>query len=175
MPSGGIAPKPTKGRSIAPMQDAATGLPLAPAGARDWVGLTTDPLPFDAVGQWCVLPECGAVVVFAGTVRDHADGRDAVTSLDYEAYVEQVVPQLAALAAQARARFPMVGRVALLHRIGHLELCDTAVLVAVSTPHRPEAFEAARWCIDTLKATVPIWKKETWAGGTQADWGHSEQ
>lgn len=154
------------------MQRAATSLPLAPAGALDWVGLTTDPLPFDAVGQWCVLPECGAVVVFAGTVRDHADGRENVTTLDYEAYVEQVVPQLAALAAEARARFPAIGRVALLHRIGRLELTDTAVLVAVSTPHRPEAFEAARWCIDTLKATVPIWKKETWSGGS--DWGHSE-
>lgn len=155
------------------MQDAATSLPLAPAGARDWVGLTTDPLPFDAVGQWCVLPECGAVVVFAGTVRDHADGREGVTSLHYEAYEERVVPLLAALAAKARARFPGAGRIALLHRIGPLELTDTAVLVAVSTPHRPEAFDAARWCIDALKADIPIWKKETWAGGT--DWGHSEQ
>jgi molybdopterin synthase catalytic subunit len=68
----------------------------------------------------------------------------------------------------------MIGRVALLHRIGRLELGDTAVLVAVSTPHRPDAFEAARWCIDTVKADVPIWKKETWGGGSQEDWGHSE-
>jgi molybdopterin synthase catalytic subunit len=66
----------------------------------------------------------------------------------------------------------MIGRIALLHRIGPLELGDVAVLVAVSTPHRPEAFDAVRWCIDTLKADVPIWKRETWAGGS--DWGHSE-
>jgi molybdopterin synthase catalytic subunit len=148
------------------------GIELAPAGSLDWVGLTTDPLPFGEVGQWAVLPQCGAVVVFAGTVRDHAEGRAGVTSLDYEAYVDHVVPQLAAIATEARTRCPMAGRIALLHRVGHLELGDTAVLVAVSTPHRPEAFEAARWCIDTVKATVPIWKKESWAGG-QA-WGHSE-
>ncbi len=155
------------------MQQSAAGIPLAPAGAHDWVGLTTDPLPFDKVGRWCVMPQTGAVVVFAGTVRDHAEGRDNVVHLDYEAYVEQVVPQLAALAAQARARFPAIGRVALLHRIGRLELEDTAVLVAVSTPHRPEAFEAARWCIDTLKTAVPIWKRETWADGES--WGLEAQ
>ena len=157
-------------RSIGVVQQSAAGIPLAPAGALDWVGLTSDPLPFDEVGRWAVLPHTGAVVVFAGTVRDHAEGRAGVTHLDYEAYVEHVVPQLAALAAQCRARFPGTGRVALLHRIGRLELEDVAVLVAVSTPHRPEAFEAARWCIDTLKDTIPIWKKETWSEGE--DWGH---
>jgi molybdopterin synthase catalytic subunit len=149
------------------------GLPLAPAGRSEWVGLTTDPLPFERVGHWAVLPECGAVVVFAGTVREFADGRRGVTSLAYEAYVEQAGPKMTALAAQARARWPQIGRVALLHRIGPLALTDVAVLVAVSTPHRPEAFEAARWCIDTVKADVPIWKKEFWAEGEA--WGHSEQ
>ncbi|HEV7888588.1 MAG TPA: molybdenum cofactor biosynthesis protein MoaE [Acidimicrobiales bacterium] len=138
----------------------------------DWVELTTGPLPFDRVGQWAVLPSCGAVVVFAGTVRDHADGREDVTALEYEAYAEQVEPRLATLAKEARNRWPMLGRVALLHRIGRLDVQDVAVLVAVSAPHRPEAFAAAQWCIDTLKADVPIWKKETWADGE--DWGHSQ-
>lgn len=152
------------------------GIPLSPPRAAEWVGLTTAPLPFDRVGEWAVLPECGAVVVFAGTVRDFAEGRPGVTSLTYEAYVEQVEPRMAALAEQARTRWPMIGRIALIHRIGPLQLGDSAVLVAVSTPHRPEAFDAVRWCIDTLKADVPIWKKETWAGGAgvQEDWGHSE-
>jgi molybdopterin synthase catalytic subunit len=155
------------------VQDAAAGaVALAPAGELEWIGLTTDPLPFDAVGNWAVLPTCGGVVVFAGTVRDFAENRAGVTSLHYEAYVEHVVPRMAVLAAQARARWPMIGRIALLHRIGPLALGDVAVLVAVSTPHRPEAFEAARWCIDTLKADVPIWKRETWADGS--DWGYSE-
>ena len=139
---------------------------------RDWIALTTAPLPFDQVGTWAVLPSCGAVVVFAGTVRDHAEGRPGVSRLAYEAYVEQAEPKMSAVAAEARQHWPELGRVAILHRIGDLELGDTAVLVAVSAPHRGEAFEAARFCIDTVKATVPIWKKETWDGGS--DWGYSE-
>ncbi|HZQ26473.1 MAG TPA: molybdenum cofactor biosynthesis protein MoaE [Acidimicrobiales bacterium] len=141
----------------------------APDGGHDWLGLTTEPLPFAVVGEWAVLPSCGAVVVFAGTVRDHAEGRPGVTGLAYEAYVEQVEPKLAAVAAAARRCWPLLGRIALLHRIGPLELTDVAVLVAVSAPHRPEAFEAARWCIDTIKADVPIWKQETWSEGVA--WG----
>ena len=139
-----------------------------PNGA-DWTGLTTEPLPLGEASAWAVLPGCGAVVTFAGTVRDHAEGRTGVVRLEYEAYEEQVAPRLAAIAAEARRRWPAVGRVALLHRVGPLDVTDVSVLVVVSTPHRPEAFEAARWCIDTLKATVPIWKRETWDGGT--DWG----
>ena len=72
------------------------------------------------------------------------------------------------MATSARAQWPMVGRLALLHRIGRLEVGEVSVVVAASTPHRAEAFEAARYCIDTLKHTVPIWKRETWEGGT--DW-----
>ena len=118
---------------------------------------------------WAGLPSCGAVVLFNGTVRDHAEGRPGVSSLEYEAYEEEVVPRLAAIAAEARARWPVLGRVALLHRTGALVVRETSVVVAASAPHRPEAFSAARFCIDTLKATVPIWKRETWEGGT--DWG----
>jgi molybdopterin synthase catalytic subunit len=117
---------------------------------------------------WAERPQCGAVVLFTGTVRDHAEGRSGVTSLEYEAYEEEVSVRLAAIAAEARRRWPMLGRVALLHRVGSLEVGDTSVLVVVSTPHRAEAFDAARFCIDTLKTTVPIWKRETWGGGT--DW-----
>ena len=117
---------------------------------------------------WVVLPACGAVVVFAGTVRDHAEGRTGVTRLDYEAYEEQVDPRLRAIAAEARVRWPAVGRIVLLHRVGSLALTEVSVVIAVSAPHRAEAFEAARWCIDTVKATVPIWKRETWDGGR--DW-----
>ena len=113
-------------------------------------------------------PDCGGVVSFVGTVRDHAEGRAGVTSLEYEAYASQVEPRLRAIADEARARWEGIGRVALLHRTGLLALREPSVVVVVSAHHRAEAFEAARYCIDTLKATVPIWKKETWAGG--ADW-----
>jgi molybdopterin synthase catalytic subunit len=122
---------------------------------------------------WAERPQCGAVVLFTGTVRDHAEGRSGVTSLEYEAYEEEVSVRLAAIAAEARRRWPMLGRVALLHRVGSLEVGDTSVLVVVSTPHRAEAFDAARFCIDTLKTTVPIWKRETWEGGT--DWAATSQ
>lgn len=118
---------------------------------------------------WAVLPECGALVMFAGTVRDHADGRPGVTMLEYEAYEEQVEPRLRAIAGEARAQWPELARLVLLHRVGPLQLTEMSVLVVASTPHRSEAFSVARWCIDTVKSTVPIWKRESWSGGS--DWG----
>jgi molybdopterin synthase catalytic subunit len=139
-----------------------------PAGDDTWVALTDQPLPVGAVADWAVRPDCGAVVLFSGTVRDHAEHRTNVTKLTYEAYAEQVEPRLLAIADEARTRWP-VGRLALLHRTGELVLGESSVVVVASSPHRGEAFEAARWCIDTLKATVPIWKRETWEGGE--DWG----
>jgi molybdopterin synthase catalytic subunit len=111
--------------------------------------------------------------VFVGTARDHAGDRTGVERLTYEAYEEQAVPRLAAVADEVRRRWPVVGRVALLHRTGELELGEAAVVVAVSTPHRAEAFDAARFAIDAVKASVPIWKKETWAGGES--WGLEAQ
>ena len=140
-----------------------------PCDADTWVALSADPLPVGAATDWVVLPQCGAVVVFVGTARDHAGDRTGVDTLTYEAYEEQAVPRLAAVADDVRARWPDVGRIALLHRTGTLALGDAAVVVAVSTPHRAESFEAARFAIDAVKASVPIWKKESWAGGS--DWG----
>jgi molybdopterin synthase catalytic subunit len=140
-----------------------------PVQGDEWLGLSREPLPTEQARAWSVVPGCGAVVVFCGTVRDHAEGREGVTDLEYEAYDEQVVPRLAAVAADARARWPELGRIALIHRVGQLRVTDVAVVVAVSAPHRGEAFAAASFCIDTLKATAPIWKKEHWAGGS--DWG----
>jgi molybdopterin synthase catalytic subunit len=108
------------------------------------------------------------VVTFCGTVRDHSPGRPGVVHLAYEAYDEYVVPKLTDVAAEARRRWPTIGRVVIVHRVGVLSVGETAVVVAVSTPHRQCAFAAASYCIDTLKATVPIWKLETWDGG--ASW-----
>ena len=143
--------------------------PEADANDADtWVGLTADPLPVGRVGEWAVLPGCGGVVVFTGTVRDHAEGRPGVSRLEYEAYEEQVVPRLADIAGEARRRWPDAGRLVLLHRTGPLDVGEASVVVAASAPHREEAFAAARFLIDTLKATVPIWKREAWDGGE--DW-----
>ena len=140
-----------------------------PLTGDDWVELTASPLPTEDALAWVTVPACGASVLFSGTVRDHADGRPGVSELDYEAYPEQVVPRLARIAAEARRRWPALGRVALIHRTGVLAVGDCSVLVVVSAPHRGDAFDAARWAIDAIKSTVPIWKRETWEGGSA--WG----
>ena len=139
-----------------------------PTGRDDWVGVTADPLPSHAVTAFVERPDCGGSVVFTGMVRNHAEGRHNVRSLEYEAYEDEVAPRLEAIAREARARWPSVGRLVLLHRTGLLEVGEASVVVAASAPHREEAFAAARFCIDTLKATAPIWKRETWEGGE--DW-----
>ncbi len=144
-----------------------------PDDGDDWTGLSDGALPADEASSWVVRPECGGVVVFTGTARDHSVGRDGVTRLEYEAYEEQVVPRLDEIAAAIRQRWTEVGRVVLLHRIGEVPLTEAAVVVAVSAPHRAEAFEAARYGIDTLKSTVPIWKREDWSEGTS--WGREAQ
>ena len=139
-----------------------------PEGAV-WVALTGDALSVDSAARWVNLPGCGAVVVFAGTVRDHAAGRPGVLELEYEAYATQVEPRLEAIAATARRDWNEIGRIVLWHRTGVLSVTECSVVVAVSSAHRGDAFEAARYCIDTLKKTVPIWKRERWQGGE--DWG----
>jgi molybdopterin synthase catalytic subunit len=144
-----------------------------PIDSEDWLALTPSVLPVGAIYDWAVRPDCGAVVVFSGTVRDHADGRDDVVALTYEAYDEQVVPRFGAIVAEVRARWPDTGRVAVLHRLGRLELGESSVVVAVSSPHRGEAFDAARFAIDSLKHSVPIWKQEHWSEGS--DWGTRAQ
>jgi molybdopterin synthase catalytic subunit len=147
--------------------------PLTPPEGDTWVGLSGAPLPVAEAAAWAVRPDCGGLVLFSGTARDHADGRPGVERLEYEAYESQVVPRLRAVADEARLRWPVLGRLVLLHRIGVLEVGESAVVVVASAPHRDEAFAAARFCIDTLKRSVPIWKRETWAGG--ASWGLEAQ
>lgn len=138
-------------------------------GADVWVALTTSPISVERAGAWVGRPDCGATVVFGGTVRDHAEGRPGVSELEYEAYESQVEPRLARIAGEARRRWSGIGRIAVWHRTGTLAVGDCSVVVAVSSAHRGEAFEAARFCIDAVKTSVPIWKRERWAGGE--DWG----
>jgi molybdopterin synthase catalytic subunit len=140
-----------------------------PEGSDDWFSLTDQVLSVGEVHDWAVRPHCGAVVVFSGTVRDHAEGRADVVALTYEAYTEQVEPIFAEIASHVRREWPDVARVAIHHRVGRLELGEVSVVVGVSSPHRPVAFEAARHAIDTLKVSAPIWKREEWAEGS--DWG----
>jgi molybdopterin synthase catalytic subunit len=111
----------------------------------------------------------GAVCTFLGTVREMTGDR-RTASLDYEAYPEMAQRKMAELEAEARRRWPII-EAALVHRVGHLNLGEISVVVAVSCPHRHQAFEACRWLIDTLKEFVPIWKKEVWADGSE-EWVH---
>ena len=138
-----------------------------------WLGLSPDPLPAAEVAAWVVQTDCGAVVQFSGTARDHSTDRTGVDLLQYEAYEEVVEPRLDAIVLEMRRRWDDLGRVALLHRVGSVAVGEPAVVVAVSSPHRDTAFESARFAIDTLKATVPIWKRERWQGGES--WGLEAQ
>jgi molybdopterin synthase catalytic subunit len=114
-------------------------------------------------------PLAGAVVLFLGTTRE-LTGTRRTESLDYECYPEMARAKLAELEAQARERWPLVA-VAIVHRVGHLEIGEASVAVAVSSAHRQAAFEAGRWLIDTLKEVVPIWKRENWSDG-ESQWVH---
>lgn len=145
----------------------------APATGDDWVALIPGPLPVAEASAWVVRPDCGATVTFTGTARDHAPDRPDVRHLEYEAYEGPALARLDTLVGDLRARWPAIRRVALLHRTGVVDIGDAAVVVAVSSPHRTEAFEAARVAIDELKRTVPIWKREAWAGGES--WGLEAQ
>ena len=145
---------------------------LPPKDASDWTELTESALPVDALHAWATTPRAGAVVCFVGVVRDHAEGRDGVRGMTYEAYEEPARRVMAEIVAEARRRWPDLGRVALLHRVGELALSEPSVAVAVSSPHRDAAFDAARYCIDTLKETAPIWKQEHWSAGS--DWALGE-
>lgn len=146
---------------------------LLPPSEDTWTGLSSVELPLSAVHEWVILPSCGAVVVFVGTARDHSEGRQNVDLLEFEAYEEQVVPRLDALASSARRKWPELGRLAMIHRVGVVPLSEAAVVIGASSPHRDVAFAAASYAIDTLKKTVPIWKKESWAEGQS--WGLEPQ
>jgi molybdopterin synthase catalytic subunit len=146
---------------------------LAPPDGSDWLVITSLPLPVDTATAWATTPGSGAVVCFLGVVREHSEGRSGVRGMTYEAYEEEVTRRFAEIADETRQRWPEVERLALLHRVGDLALSDTSVVVVASAPHRAEAFEAARFCIDTLKETAPIWKREHWDGGS--DWAEHSQ
>jgi molybdopterin synthase catalytic subunit len=133
------------------------------------IRLTTDPIDYFALTEQARRPGCGAVVTFLGTVRDLTDGR-VTTALEYEAYPGMAEKKLAEIEQEARARWA-VGEMILIHRVGRLEVGEVSVAVAVSCPHRAEAFEACRYAIDRLKEVVPIWKKENWADGS-SEWVH---
>lgn len=128
-----------------------------------------DPAPLVALVQ---APDMGAIVIFTGIVRNNFDGR-ATAYLEYEAYEDMAARVLEQLADEARAQWN-TGAIAVHHRVGRLEIGETAVLIVVAAPHRAEAFEAAAQIMNRIKEVAPIWKKEVWADG-ESEWVGNEQ
>ncbi len=133
------------------------------------VRLTREPIDFHALTESVRDPHCGAVALFLGTVRD-ITGAQVTVFLDYDAYGPMAEKKLAEIETQVREKWP-VAHVAMIHRLGRLGVGDVSVAVAVSSPHRGEAFDALRHAVDTLKELVPIWKKENAPDGT-GEWVH---
>jgi molybdopterin synthase catalytic subunit len=142
----------------------------ASAVAGDWIRLQREPIDAGSLVAAIKEGEAGAVVVFDGIVRNNTRGRRTL-HLDYESYEAMALSQMQGLARDAEQRFG-VRRVALVHRLGRLQVGETSVLIVVTSAHRAQAFEACRWIIDTLKKTVPIWKKEWFEDG--AVWADGE-
>jgi molybdopterin synthase catalytic subunit len=137
--------------------------------AAPMIALTHEPIDPQQVLAEVQSALAGAVVLFLGTTREMT-GERHTASLDYECYPEMAERKLEELEAEARRRWPLCA-CAIIHRLGHLGIGEASVAVAVSSPHRRDAFEAGQWLIDTLKQVVPIWKQENWADGT-SEWVH---
>lgn len=140
-------------------------IPPVSGGGAVFTDLTEDPVSVDDLLRRVRHPAAGAVVLFLGTVRQNAGG-PRVLYLDYEAYPALARKEMERIAAEVTERWPVLA-VAMVHRTGRLEVGEVSVAVAVSAPHRREAFEAGRYAIDTLKVRVPIWKKEVWETGAR--------
>jgi len=130
----------------------------------DLYRIVEEPLSPDAVAGSVGNPAAGGIVIFSGVVRNEKDGRP-VKYLEYEAHAPMAEAKLREIGAEVRRRWPSVKAVAILHRVGRLEIGESSVLIAVSAAHRREAFEACHYAIDTLKQTVPVWKKEHFEDG----------
>jgi molybdopterin synthase catalytic subunit len=134
------------------------------APEADWIEVTTQPLSEQAVAEAVGTPGAGGIVLFSGVVRDQTGGR-RVKYLEYEAHAPMAEAKMRQIAADLRVRWPDVARVVMIHRIGRLEIGESSVMIGVSSPHRRQAFEACHFAIDTLKETVPVWKKEYFEDG----------
>jgi len=135
------------------------------------VVLTHEPIDYTALTEKVRSHAAGAVVLFLGTVREMTSGRQTV-ALDYEAFPEMASAKMRELEELARQKWPVI-EIEMIHRLGRLELGEISVAIAVSCPHRQQAFEAGKYLIDEFKQVVPIWKKENWSDGS-TEWVHPE-
>jgi molybdopterin synthase catalytic subunit len=128
--------------------------------------ITPHPISADDVIGRLADPAVGAIATFVGVVRGETDGRET-QYLEYEAYPDMAEATLRQIGDEIHERWPSIREVAIVHRIGRLEIGDTATVIAISAAHRPDVFDALRYGIDRLKEIVPIWKKEVWADGEE--------
>lgn len=128
--------------------------------SQEKFAITYDPITLDEVAKMVAHPHTGAVVTFAGVIRNVSGGKN-VTGLEYEAYHDMAVAKMKDVATEARAQWPEIVDMAIVQRIGHLDVGETAIVIAVSSGHRDQGcFEACQYCINRLKQIVPVWKKE---------------
>jgi molybdopterin synthase catalytic subunit len=139
---------------------------VTPDASLDWVAVSGEALRPDELSAWVTRPDCGAVVTFCGTARTTSTLAHEIVELEYDTDVGLAESRIRRVSAAARERWPAVRAIAIHHRIGTVPVREPAVVVAVSSPHRREAFEAAQFCIDAVKRTVPMWKREVWEGGS---------
>lgn len=132
-----------------------------------FIKITTEPLRVQALNDLVKRASDGAVVTFDGIVRDNFDGRP-VRALEYEAYAEMAEKKMAEIGTEVQRKFD-VGEIAMVHRLGHLEIGESSIVIAVAAPHRHAAFEACAYAMDRVKEDVPVWKKEFFADG-DAHW-----
>jgi molybdopterin synthase catalytic subunit len=128
--------------------------------------ITSEPLSIDEVVARLSDSTIGGIATFVGVVRGETEGRET-QYLEYEAYPEMAVKQLRQIGEEIHERWPMIQDVAIVHRVGRVEIGETIVVIAVASAHREELFEAAHYAIDRLKVIVPIWKKEVWTDGVE--------
>ena len=125
--------------------------------------ITTELIRPDALHEWILKPSHGAVVTFAGTVRNNSDGRQTAR-LEYEAYAEMAEKKMEEVGKEIRGKWG-IEDVAMIHRVGALDIGDISILISVAAPHRKDTFEACSYAIDRVKQVVPVWKKEIWEDG----------
>lgn len=135
--------------------------------------LTDDILRVEEIMNIVSHPACGSISIFVGTTRDHHDGK-AVVKLEYECYHNMAKKELEKVCGEIRARWPEVHGIAIHHRLGIVPVMDASIVIAISSPHRKHSMDASRYCIDTLKSRVPIWKKEIYKDGSQT-WQANEE
>lgn len=143
----------------------------------DEIKLSSDRLCAEAVSDAVRCPSCGAVSLFIGTTRDSFEGK-RVVRLEYEAYVPMAESELKKICTEIREKWPNVRHICIHHRLGVVPITEASVIIGISSPHRSDSLEAVKFCIDTLKATVPIWKKEVyeseeprWKENKECLWG----